>query len=133
MTPAEKAQVVKAVKKHFCANSKHNPKVLSIGDGGNDVSMILMSDVGIGIAGREGVQALMASDFAFAKFHFLRRLLLVHGHWNYSRMASIILYYLNKNASFVFIFYWAQFFNGFSGFAPVDPIYSMFYPILFTR
>ena len=33
------------------------------------------------VAGLEGTAAAQASDFAFTKFHFLRRALLVHGHW----------------------------------------------------
>jgi len=43
-----------------------NPKMVSlaIGDGGNDVSMIKEADVGIGIFGREGYQAVAASDYA---------------------------------------------------------------------
>ncbi len=70
---------------------------LAIGDGANDVSMIQKADVGVGIAGREGMQAVMASDFAMARFHFLVRLLLVHGHWCYMRLANLILYFFYKN------------------------------------
>ena len=53
---------------------------LAVGDGANDVSMIQKADVGVGIAGKEGMQAVMASDFAMGRFHFLVKLLLVHGH-----------------------------------------------------
>jgi magnesium-transporting ATPase (P-type) len=35
-------------------------------------------------------QAANASDFAIAQFSFLKRLLLVHGHWNYVRMCTTI-------------------------------------------
>ncbi len=70
---------------------------LAVGDGANDVSMIQKADVGVGIAGREGMQAVMASDFAMARFHFLVRLLLVHGHWCYSRLGNLILYFFYKN------------------------------------
>ncbi|KAJ6792046.1 Uncharacterized protein M6B38_242855 [Iris pallida] len=37
---------------------------LSIGDGANDVSMIQAAHVGVGISGLEGMQAVMASNFA---------------------------------------------------------------------
>lgn len=70
---------------------------LAVGDGANDVSMIQKADVGVGIAGREGMQAVMASDFAMARFHFLVRLLLVHGHWSYARLARMMLYFFYKN------------------------------------
>ena len=39
----------------------------------------------------------MASDFAMARFHFLEKLLLVHGHWSYSRLARMMLYFFYKN------------------------------------
>lgn len=34
----------------------------------------------------------MSSDFAIAQFHFLERLLLVHGHWCYRRIALMVNY-----------------------------------------
>lgn len=74
--------------------------------GANDVSMIQMADVGIGISGQEGRQAVMASDFAMGQFRFLVPLLLVHGHWNYQRMAYMILYNFYRNAVFVFVIFW---------------------------
>ena len=39
----------------------------------------------------------MASDFAMGRFHFLEKLLLVHGHWSYSRLARMMLYFFYKN------------------------------------
>lgn len=73
-------------------------RTLAIGDGANDVSMIQTADIGIGISGQEGMQAVMASDFALSRFKFLERFLLVHGHWCYHRLASMILYFFYKNA-----------------------------------
>lgn len=60
--------------------------------------MIQTADVGIGIAGQEGMQAVMASDFAMSRFKFLRQILLVHGHWSYDRLARMVLYFFYKNA-----------------------------------
>lgn len=40
----------------------------------------------------------MASDFALPRFRYLQKLLLVHGHWCYSRLANMILYFFYKNA-----------------------------------
>ena len=84
---------------------------LAIGDGANDVSMIQMADVGVGITGQEGMQAVMASDFAIGRFKFLARLLLVHGHWCYDRITKMFLYFFYKNAvsSDVFVSYFAMF------------------------
>lgn len=74
--------------------------------GANDVSMIQMADVGVGICGQEGRQAVMASDFAMGQFRFLKRLLLVHGHWNYQRLGYLILYNFYRNAVFVLMLFW---------------------------
>jgi P-type E1-E2 ATPase len=64
---------------------------LGIGDGANDVGMIQEADIGIGISGVEGQQAVMASDFSIAQFQFLERLLVVHGHWCYKRISLMVL------------------------------------------
>lgn len=74
--------------------------------GANDVSMIQMADVGVGICGQEGRQAVMASDFAMGQFRFLKRLLLVHGHWNYQRVGYMVLYNFYRNAVFVLMLFW---------------------------
>jgi phospholipid-translocating ATPase len=91
-TPLQKAFLVKVVKEELRMST------LAIGDGANDVSMIQMADVGVGICGQEGMQAVMASDFAVPKFKILENLLLVHGHWNYDRLARMITYFFYKNA-----------------------------------
>ena len=63
--------------------------------------MIQMEDVGVGICVQEGSQAVMASDFSMGQFWFPKRLLLVHGHWNYQRVGYLILYNFYCNAVFV--------------------------------
>jgi P-type E1-E2 ATPase len=67
----QKALVVKMVKDGL------GKVCLSIGDGANDVPMIQAAHIGVGISGFEGLQAVMASDFAIAQFQYLKRLLLV--------------------------------------------------------
>lgn len=71
--------------------------------------MIQMADVGVGICGQEGRQAVMASDFAMGQFRFLKRLLLVHGHWNYQRIGYLVLYNFYRNAVFVLMLFWYVF------------------------
>ena len=44
-----------------------SPVTLAIGDGANDVPMIQTAQVGVGIAGREGRQAVNNSDFAIGQ------------------------------------------------------------------
>jgi phospholipid-translocating ATPase len=40
---------------------------------------IIYKDVGIGLVGKEGKQAALASDFSILKFKHLNKLLLWHG------------------------------------------------------
>lgn len=67
------------------------PLSLAIGDGANDLAMLSAAHVGVGISGREGLQAARVADYAVAQFRFLARLLLVHGRWNYARTARFVL------------------------------------------
>ena len=55
---------------HLCRLVKEGAGqvTLAIGDGANDVSMIQAAHVGVGISGQEGLQAVMAADFALAQF-----------------------------------------------------------------
>lgn len=107
--------MVKLVKKNVA-----DCVTLAIGDGANDVSMIQAAHVGIGISGMEGLQAARASDFAIAQFRFLRKLLLVHGQWAYSRMSKLVLYSFYKNITLYLIQLWFTMDNGYSGQVGMD-------------
>ncbi|KAJ8407220.1 hypothetical protein AAFF_G00288960, partial [Aldrovandia affinis] len=109
MAPLQKAQIVKLVK-----NSKGSPITLSIGDGANDVSMILEAHVGIGIKGKEGRQAVRNSDYAIPKLKHLKKLLLGHGHLYYMRIAHLVQYFFYKNLCFILPQFLYQFFCGYS-------------------
>ncbi|XP_017095903.2 phospholipid-transporting ATPase IF isoform X1 [Drosophila bipectinata] len=91
LSPLQKSEIVSLIKrrkKHITA---------AIGDGANDISMIQEAHIGIGIAGREGKQAARCADFSVVRFEMLRRLLLVHGHYNSQRLALMVLFYCYKN------------------------------------
>lgn len=96
MSPAQKAQVVKLVKK-----SKSRPITCSIGDGANDVSMIQEAHIGLGIFGKEGRNAARSADFAFAKFKCVKRALLIHGYLYYTRLTTLVHYFFYKNVTLV--------------------------------
>lgn len=88
-SPTQKALLTK----HLSAISKK--RVAAIGDGGNDVSMIMEADVGFGIVGKEGRQASLAADFSLSKFKDVLPLLLWHGRRCYkstSRLAHLIIH-----------------------------------------
>lgn len=69
----------------------------------------------LGISGVEGLQAACASDYSIAQFRFLKRLLFVHGSWNYSRMCKLILYSFYKNICLYIIELWFAISSGWSG------------------
>ena len=77
--------------------------------------MIQAANVGIGITGEEGLRAASSSDYSIAQFHFLKRLLLVHGAWNHDRTVKVILYSFYKNICLYIIELWFAFFSAFSG------------------
>ena len=95
VSPKQKALLVKLVRNYVSPT----PVTLAIGDGANDVGMIQEAHVGIGISGLEGQQAVNASDFAIAQFRFLQDLVLIHGRWNFLRMARVVLFSFYKNAA----------------------------------
>ncbi|KAH8650116.1 P-type ATPase [Xylariales sp. PMI_506] len=85
-SPAQKSSIVKGIRSRV-----PGALTLAIGDGANDLAMISAAHVGVGISGKEGLQAARVADYAIAQFRFLQRLLLVHGRWNYVRTAKFIL------------------------------------------
>jgi phospholipid-translocating P-type ATPase (flippase) len=125
-TPMQKAQVVMAIRE------KLPVLTLAIGDGANDCSMIQTAHVGIGISGREGMQAVMASDFAISQFRFLGRLLFVHGHWSYDRMCFLVMYFFWKNTmANVTLFLYGPF-SWYSGTLSFEPLGLLLYYMFFT-
>jgi phospholipid-translocating ATPase len=127
MSPAQKAQVVRLVKA-----SKSKPMTCAIGDGANDVSMIQEAHVGLGIYGKEGRNAALSADFAFAKFKYVKRILLVHGYLYYTRSANLVQYFFYKNLAFVICQFYYAFFNAFSVSSLYDSIVLTMYNIFFT-
>lgn len=77
-------------------------------------SSVTAAHIGVGVCGVEGSQAVQNADFALAQFSFLRRLLLVHGHWSYYRVCGFLLYFLYKTTSFALVHVWYSFYNGYS-------------------
>ncbi|CUM62818.1 uncharacterized protein PRCAT00000376001 [Priceomyces carsonii] len=85
-SPSQKASMVTSVRK-----MKEKAVTLAIGDGANDIAMIQSADIGIGITGKEGLQAAKSADYTIAQFRFLLKLLLVNGRYNYIRTSKFVL------------------------------------------
>ena len=124
--PLQKSLVVKLVM------SKLHRICLAIGDGANDVSMIQTANIGVGIAGKEGAQAVRASDYSFVQFKSLARLLAVHGRYSYLRMSTLICYSFYKNLALIMIQFWFAIWNGWSGQTLVHQLVMSLFNVLYT-
>ncbi|KAK0652328.1 hypothetical protein B0T16DRAFT_435135 [Cercophora newfieldiana] len=109
-SPSQKATLVKSIR-----DISPSAVTLAIGDGANDIAMIQASHVGIGISGREGLQAARISDYSIAQFRFLQRLLFVHGRWIYIRTGKYVLGTFWKEMVFYVLQAHFQHYNGFTG------------------
>lgn len=79
------------------------------------MAMIQEADVGIGIVGKEGMQASLAADFSILQFNYLRRLILWHGRLSYKRSAVLSQFVIHRGliisiiqAVFTIIFYFVS-------------------------
>ncbi|ONK66265.1 uncharacterized protein A4U43_C06F5920 [Asparagus officinalis] len=125
-SPKQKALVTRLVKEGT------RKVTLAIGDGANDVGMLQEADIGVGISGVEGMQAVMSSDVAIAQFRFLERLLLVHGHWCYRRISSMICYFFYKNITFGLTIFLFEAYTSFSGQPAYNDWFMSLYNVFFT-
>ena len=127
LSPVQKSQLVKLMKEADTSNI-----TCAIGDGGNDVSMIQEAHIGLGLMGREGSAASQSADFAMTKFCHLQKLLLVHGHWFYTRSSFLVQYSFYKNvASFLCQLYFAMYSN-FSGSSLYESVFLLMFNTLYT-
>ncbi|KAB5560139.1 hypothetical protein GE09DRAFT_80319 [Coniochaeta sp. 2T2.1] len=126
VSPAQKAAVVSMVKNGL------DVMTLSVGDGANDIAMIQEADVGVGIAGVEGRQAVMSSDYAIGQFRFLQRLVLVHGRWSYRRLAETISNFFYKNMVWTFCIFWYQIYCNFDITYIFEYTYILMFNLFFT-
>lgn len=90
VSPTQKAEIAILVKKYG------NGRVLGIGDGGNDVALIQSAHVGVGIYGKEGIQAALASDFSISQFSDLNSLLFWHGRLSYKRSSLLSQFIIHR-------------------------------------
>ncbi|KAK7976779.1 uracil phosphoribosyltransferase [Apiospora arundinis] len=126
-SPAQKSDIVKAIRHRV-----PGALTLAIGDGANDLAMISAAHVGVGISGKEGLQAARVADYAIAQFRFLQRLLLVHGRWNYVRTAKFILATFWKEMYFYLPTALYQRYNGYTGTSLYEMASLTVFNILFT-
>ena len=125
-SPTQKRKIVKTIKNYTTA------RTAAVGDGGNDVAMIQEADVGIGIVGKEGLQASLAADYSIKEFKSLSVLLLWWGRISYKNTSTMANFIIHRGLIISlnqFIFSYIFYYN------PV-PMYSGFlsfgYSTIFT-
>ena len=89
-SPTQKRIIVKTIKKYTTA------RTAAVGDGGNDVAMIQEADVGIGIVGKEGLQASLAADYSIKEFRTLSGLLLWWGRIAYKNTSMVANFVIHR-------------------------------------
>jgi phospholipid-translocating ATPase len=89
-SPTQKRIIVKTIKKYVDA------RTAAVGDGGNDVAMIQEADVGIGIVGKEGLQASLASDYSILQFDYLSNLILWWGRLSYKNTCTMANFVIHR-------------------------------------
>ena len=89
-SPTQKRIIVKTIKKYVDA------RTAAVGDGGNDVAMIQEADVGIGIVGKEGLQASLAADYSILQFDYLSNLILWWGRLSYKNTCTMANFVIHR-------------------------------------
>ena len=125
--PCQKGNIVRTFMKYEPGSC-----TLAIGDGSNDVDMIRASNVGVGVEGNEGSDAVMSSDFSIPSFRHIAKLLIVHGRWCANRSAMLILLTFYKNFIIAMMQVFYGIFNGFSALPSVDSGFNSMYNFVLT-
>ncbi|AET40363.1 aminophospholipid-translocating P4-type ATPase DNF3 Ecym_5627 [Eremothecium cymbalariae DBVPG len=126
-SPSQKALLVTNIRQ-----AENGQVTLAIGDGANDIAMIQSADIGIGIAGKEGLQASRSADYSIAQFRYLLKLLFVHGRYNYVRTTKFILCTFYKELTFYLTQLIFQRNTMFSGTSQYEPWSLSMFNTLFT-
>ena len=115
-SPTQKRLIVKNIKKFTVC------RTAAVGDGGNDVAMIQEADVGIGIVGKEGLQASLASDFSIKEFKSLNILILWWGRIAYKNTSTMANFIVHRGLIIAF----CQFFFSLMFYFNAVPLYNGF-------
>jgi phospholipid-translocating P-type ATPase (flippase) len=98
LLPHDKAAVARLLKE----NVEFRPVTLAVGDADADIPMMQAVDVAVNVKCSSS-QARNYCDVSVSRFSLLRELVLDVGHWNYVRLAKVILLFLYKNFLITFV------------------------------
>ena len=97
-----------------------HPLTAAVGDGANDVNMILTANVGFGIRGNEGSQAANFADYGINRFYDLHRLVFWHGRSFSQKSLNYMMWFTFKSMVFSVEILFYNLMNGFSADTNVD-------------
>lgn len=109
-SPAQKAEMVQLIKERVKTG-----KTLAIGDGANDVNMIIRAHIGVGILSKEGNQASSFADYSIPQYKNLRRLIFWHGRPFGERIMNAVIWLIFRSMTFSICIFYLNMINGFSG------------------
>jgi magnesium-transporting ATPase (P-type) len=81
---------------------------------------------------KDGTQAARSSDYAIRQFQHVKKLIAVHGRWNYLRNSTIVQYWCYKNTAFIFVLFWFGIDCGWSGQNYYDSWIITLFNVFFT-
>ena len=123
VSPKQKGQIISMFRKYSPASSRF----LAIGDGANDMNMLRLSDVGVGIIGKEGAQAANSADYAIRGFIDVYELMFVHGRSCSFRLSNFVHLFLYKNCALALCQIWFAFYSDFSAQSVFNDWYILLY------
>ena len=127
VNPKQKADLV-----IFSRAYLNDSTCLAIGDGANDVGMIVAASVGVGISGNEGHQAVRIADFALSQFRFLERLLFLHGRENIRRNSQFVYFSIFRSLVYCLPVLEFAFLSEFTGTNLYNPILRELLNVIFV-
>lgn len=109
--PRNKRDLVNFVQQHPIFE---HPITAAIGDGSNDISMLLQAHISFGIDAPETKIPSSISDFSITKFEDCRRLMLWHGRSFALKTINLLIWSIFKNMLFCVVLIPFNSFTGYS-------------------
>ncbi|CAL5987487.1 Phospholipid-translocating_ATPase [Hexamita inflata] len=127
LSPSEKAQIIKRTHDLIPEFT-----TLAIGDGANDVAMIKEAQIGVGVAGKEGVHSCNNADITIPEFKFLKPAIFIHGRFMHIRNQEIFEYMIEKNSILAIMHVVYSFYNLFTIQVYIDSLLLLMFNLQIT-
>jgi phospholipid-translocating P-type ATPase (flippase) len=126
MIPSHKADLVRLLQRSLV----FKPRVMAVGDGNNDISMLRQANVGVGISSHFNSPAAISSDIMAKEFSDLCELILTHGLRSHNSLAKSLLLALYGNLTMTLLLFYFSFTADYSSAYIIDPIISVIFSLV---